>query len=247
MLSEIYCRLSDFTIYPHLISTEKHIRTNLFFSEEYYENLLEHYFDPSNSKIPVPKHYVPFVSCLLTREQRAVIGNHIYSQTGSERQTMNPYFFKRIFCRSVDGFEQAIFKDKCIGKGATVFVIRAKDTGEILGGYNPLSWQRSKVWFDTNDSFIFAITKKVVKTEEGIPSLSCEPVISSVKRFNRAIYNGFDISESCFQFGRDLKVCICDKFVYKHSTCEKRLLNDCVAEIDEFEVFQLVSRKEDIS
>src|SRR5204863_9113560 len=47
----------------------------------------------------------------------------------------------------------------CADKGPTIAVGRVRDTEEILGGYNPLSWSTSKEWGSTKESFIFSLDK----------------------------------------------------------------------------------------
>ena len=53
------------------------------------------------------------------------------------------------------------FRQMCTNKGPTVAVGRVKDTGEILGGYNPLSWKvNPKIYGEydlARESFIFLL------------------------------------------------------------------------------------------
>ncbi|CAG8732491.1 8777_t:CDS:2, partial [Cetraspora pellucida] len=48
--------------------------------------------------------------------------------------------FKLILRGSQDGFTPKKFHDHCDGKGPTLTILREKQSGEILGGYNPLNW-----------------------------------------------------------------------------------------------------------
>jgi hypothetical protein len=45
------------------------------------------------------------------------------------------------------------------GHSGTLVIIKVKGTDEILGGYNPLMWDKntSGVFKETNDSFIFSL------------------------------------------------------------------------------------------
>jgi len=214
------------------------------FRENYYEDLLEHYFDPGSSKIPVPQQYVPFESNLLLRKHCKSIEAWIQA---SESPTKKSYLFKRIFCGTIDGLDKSIFSEKCVNKGATVFVVATNGTGRILGGYNPFGWQKSSKWFETKDSFIFLMRSLVLKTVDGVPLLTYQTVLSSVKNSSRAIYNQVDNEENChFSFGGDLEVYISStghQYVYKHGAYSQRLLDDCVCDIDEIEVFQVIVRE----
>ena len=74
------------------------------------------------------------------------------------------------------------FRQMCTNKGPTVAVGRVKDTGEILGGYNPLSWKANSggEYVSTRESFIFSLDKND----------AAKNIISFVKKdyINEAIY-----------------------------------------------------------
>jgi len=76
------------------------------------------------------------------------------------------------------------FRQMCTNKGPTVAVGRVKDTGEILGGYNPLSWSTSNRYVSTKASFIFSLDKNDVEKN----------IISFVKKeqIHNAIYEYLD-------------------------------------------------------
>ncbi|CAG8543147.1 555_t:CDS:2 [Paraglomus occultum] len=214
------------------------------FPEDFYEDLLEHYFDPSNSRISAPRQYVPFEANLLLRKHCKSIETWIQERTASESLTKKSYLFKRIFCGSIDGLDKSTFSEKCVNKGPTVFVVSTNGTGRILGGYNPFGWEKSSKWFETKDSFIFLMRSSILKTEDGVPLLTYQTVLSSVKNSSHAIYNQVDGEEKChFSFGGDLEVYISStghQYVYKHGAYSQRLLEDCVCNIDEIEVFQVI-------
>ncbi|RHZ76538.1 hypothetical protein Glove_196g119 [Diversispora epigaea] len=60
-----------------------------------------------------------------------------------------------------DGFAPQTFWNICHGHAPTVVVAKVKGTDEIIGGYNPLTWDNSNPpfsqWKITNDSFIFSL------------------------------------------------------------------------------------------
>ncbi|GES72663.1 hypothetical protein GLOIN_2v1790646 [Rhizophagus clarus] len=66
-----------------------------------------------------------------------------------------PYEFNLIFRGSWDSFDAISFHNKCDNKGATIIVIKIKNSNQSIGGYNPLDWSglEQKI---TSDSFIFS-------------------------------------------------------------------------------------------
>ncbi|CAG8502161.1 15138_t:CDS:2 [Racocetra fulgida] len=58
-----------------------------------------------------------------------------------------------------DGFKKSTFYNKCKDKDNTVIVLKVEKTGEILGGYNPLKWERiiGRKYKETDASFIFSL------------------------------------------------------------------------------------------
>jgi len=45
-----------------------------------------------------------------------------------------------IFRGTKDGFTASAFHTKCDNKGATITIVKAKNNGNVFGGYNPKSW-----------------------------------------------------------------------------------------------------------
>src|SRR5205085_133811 len=75
------------------------------------------------------------------------------------------YEFKLILSRTQDGFSRSVFEDKCYNIKQTMVVIKIKETGELVGGYNPVCWNIKEkslneiYWIETDKSFIFKIDK----------------------------------------------------------------------------------------
>ncbi|CAB4399551.1 unnamed protein product [Rhizophagus irregularis] len=78
----------------------------------------------------------------------------------------NFYNFKLIYRKSRDG--NNIIRNKCIGQGAVLILIKTKFSGKIFGGYNPIGWhdnynsgyffRNNKQYLSTTESFIFSFT-----------------------------------------------------------------------------------------
>jgi len=72
--------------------------------------------------------------------------------------------FTLIYSGSRDGFNAKKFHDKCDGKGPTFTMVRAKETGNIFGGYFEGSWAGSQ--YKTEKSWLYSLknsTGKVLK------------------------------------------------------------------------------------
>src|SRR5436853_395421 len=54
-----------------------------------------------------------------------------------------PYRFDLLYRASMDGYTNVAFHAKCDNKGATIVVAKTKTSDQILGGYNPFSWDSS--------------------------------------------------------------------------------------------------------
>ncbi|RIA83347.1 hypothetical protein C1645_833994 [Glomus cerebriforme] len=64
------------------------------------------------------------------------------------------YKFNLILRGSRDGFNANTFHEKCDNKGATIIVAKIKGTNRVVGGYNPLDWSGNGDKF-TSESFIY--------------------------------------------------------------------------------------------
>ncbi|RGB22855.1 hypothetical protein C1646_775419 [Rhizophagus diaphanus] len=71
-----------------------------------------------------------------------------------------PYEFKLLYRTSRDGNTAEEFHTRCDNKGATIVIVKIKNSEQIIGGYNPLFWDSSNSVKSTKDSFIFSITDK---------------------------------------------------------------------------------------
>ncbi|RHZ67387.1 hypothetical protein Glove_301g65 [Diversispora epigaea] len=82
---------------------------------------------------------------------------------------------------SPHGFVPQTFWNMCHGHVCTVVLVKVKGTDEIIGGYNPLTWDKNAYgrWIETKDSFIFSL--KIGNIQNSI--------LSRVKNPKCAIYN----------------------------------------------------------
>ncbi|EXX54927.1 hypothetical protein RirG_230020 [Rhizophagus irregularis DAOM 197198w] len=209
--------------------------------QQLYENLIDSYMDPDSNPIEnilLPRKNIKFdidskivnlnIISTVSRWIDEVDVNYEFSHF---RELYFPYEFKLLLRGSRNGFTPKKFHDFCDGKPYTVTFIKVRGTEEIIGGYNPLIWESSRVWGETEDSFIFSFKNR-------------DAVISSVKNPNYAI----DYSTICGpQFGYDLTICSTDKLVnYSKIFCKQHFYEKKIRDtedeflIEDYEVFQLI-------
>ncbi|EXX69231.1 hypothetical protein GLOIN_2v1837917 [Rhizophagus irregularis DAOM 181602=DAOM 197198] len=71
-----------------------------------------------------------------------------------------PYKFKLLYRRSRDGNTSKAFHEKCDNIESTIVIAKITNTEQIVGGYNPLFWDKSENFKSTKDSFIFSFIDK---------------------------------------------------------------------------------------
>ncbi|CAI2166464.1 1522_t:CDS:1 [Funneliformis geosporum] len=63
------------------------------------------------------------------------------------------YYFNLIYRGSRDGFDINTIRSKCNGRGPCILIIKTKENGTIIGGYNPLGWNynyRQQINYNNN-------------------------------------------------------------------------------------------------
>ncbi|RHZ73572.1 hypothetical protein Glove_230g23 [Diversispora epigaea] len=125
-------------------------------------------------------------STIINEEHASMISSWIDNRRTSYSLRNNPYKFQLILRGSLDGFSPRTFWDICDGHANTIVVTKVKGTNEIIGGFNPLAWDKTKEdWMRTNRSFIFSF--KDGSTQNSI--------LSRVKNEKKALWYPFNNSE----------------------------------------------------
>ncbi|CAB4431882.1 unnamed protein product [Rhizophagus irregularis] len=158
------------------------------------------------------------------------------------RELYLPYEFKLLLRGTRDGFTPKKFHELCDDIPHTVTFIKIKETGEIIGGYNPLIWKShsSGQWGKTKDSFIYSFKSK---------NEFKDPILSHVKVINHALYYHSGYGPT---FDNDLLLyekekiglkdydghsCRLDSYEKKIRTTERFILDD-------YEVFQIANKED---
>ncbi|RIB12957.1 hypothetical protein C2G38_2041393 [Gigaspora rosea] len=101
----------------------------------------------------------PF-STVINEIHAAEIASWIDKRADKYSTENNPYEFKLLLRGSKDGFTRETFWNLCDKQTNVIVVMKVKGTDEILGGYNPIGWEKPNLgttlkW--CNDSFIFSL------------------------------------------------------------------------------------------
>ena len=73
------------------------------------------------------------------------------------------YEFRLIYSGTRDGYARSEFEDRCYNINQTVTIMKIKETGELIGGYNPVCWNikgrppNDYYSIETDKSFIFKV------------------------------------------------------------------------------------------
>ncbi|CAB4412213.1 unnamed protein product [Rhizophagus irregularis] len=155
------------------------------------------------------------------------------------RELYLPYKFELLLRGSRDGFTPKKFHELCDGKPNTVTFIKVKETGEIIGGYNPITWKSIDYCKGkTKDSFIFSFKNKNIK----------DAIFSNVRDTGADFAVCYCQADGPF-FGRDIIIRASNESTnYDTSYCGKlhyeKMIRDTgnKFQIEDYEVFQIIKR-----
>ncbi len=128
------------------------------------EDVIEFHMTQNNKRpnddIDIQPQYI-YDSIIIKPRHFAIFSSWIEKKNDSYYKGRNiPYGFNLLYRASRDGYTAAAFHSKCDDKGATIVIAKVKNSGQIIGGYNPLQWDSSNSNKSTKDSFIFSFTDK---------------------------------------------------------------------------------------
>ncbi|RHZ87089.1 hypothetical protein Glove_40g92 [Diversispora epigaea] len=161
-----------------------------------------------------------------------------------------PYKFRLILRGSRDGLAPQTFWDICHGYANTVAILKVKGTNEILGGYNPLEWNKDYKnrdsnlfgisgcgWMETKNSFIFSLKNDNIHNS----------ILSRVKNSANALYYYADRNRYGLCFGDDDLTM--RNFSQKSSCkCQNRHYENHIRTTEEefsiidYEIFQIIKK-----
>ncbi|GBB93007.1 hypothetical protein RclHR1_00210003 [Rhizophagus clarus] len=153
-------------------------------SKELREEISKFHLDPEYKPTLnlLPRHFIN--STLVNQRHITLFINWINSKRGDNTIC---YKFNLLYKANRDGNTATAFHAKCDDKGATIVVVKIKNSEQIVGGYNPIFWDSSGSIKNTKDSFIFSFadkndlrSAKVVYSETGRKSIQCYSYLGPV-------------------------------------------------------------------
>ncbi|PKC00596.1 hypothetical protein RhiirA5_427943 [Rhizophagus irregularis] len=197
----------------------------------------------------LPSRFI-FDSKIINSKDAALIASWIDKKRGAPYIFKNiPFKFKLIYRASQEDFKIKKFHDNCDNKGPTVVVIKVYDSGEIIGGYNPLELRSYKILenerssllyyhddvynnhqHESSDSFIFSLTNRTI------------PAVLSRVISKREAITWCKNKGPCFGLHDLFIYSLNDNIVgkSKQHSYEKKVINKEIFEIEEYEVFQII-------
>ncbi|EXX57224.1 hypothetical protein GLOIN_2v1769268 [Rhizophagus irregularis DAOM 181602=DAOM 197198] len=139
-----------------------------------------------------------------------------------------PYSFNLIYRSSKHGYTTAAFHEHCDNRGASIVIGKVTNSDQLVGGYNPLSWDSNKSWNFTVDSFIFSsknrdnLQNTVVSYSFDEHSIYCDPLYGPA-------------------FGSDL-ICSSNGAWRSKERFYHKIDAPLDFEVDDYEVFQVIKR-----
>ncbi|EXX57222.1 hypothetical protein RirG_209140 [Rhizophagus irregularis DAOM 197198w] len=139
-------------VYPFKVIMPKSLVNNMIlFYMAQNKQLNEDKGPPRQSKCKID-------SVIINQKHIEIFANWIYRKVKVSEYI--PYNFHLLYRASRDGNMHEAFHEKCDNKGAPLVIVKITNSNQIVGGYNPLSWDTSNTWKSTYDSFIFSFTNR---------------------------------------------------------------------------------------
>jgi len=106
---------------------------------------------------------------MLTPHHYAVIANWIDKESDSHYKIHNnPYKFKLLYSHHIDNSMNLPILHSVLSKTATLIVGRTKNSDQLIGGYNPIGFNRRNLYRFSRNSFIF-----IFKDDDDFKSGKC--------------------------------------------------------------------------
>ncbi|CAB4410592.1 unnamed protein product [Rhizophagus irregularis] len=205
--------------------------------EAIFEDIVSFYFadtQPKN-KLPPRNGKLPVDSIIIKPKHAAILANWTQRKDANVKIPKDKYNFNLIYRGSRDGLDINTMRSNCNGQGATILVIKVKENGTIIGGYNPNGWpyqtgynngyyNNNYYWNNTTESFIFSL---------GDGKDSKEVKISRVTNGNCAIYEHYRVN-TALNFGNS------DLIINgANGTCNKGNYESNIMDINNFSIEEM--------
>ncbi|POG82120.1 hypothetical protein GLOIN_2v1498896 [Rhizophagus irregularis DAOM 181602=DAOM 197198] len=145
------------------------------FPENIFDDIVGYYIDPDSlpkSIILLQPRKPSFSSEIINKKHFAIISSWIDKENKYYEIKNIPYSFELLYSATKDGFDSTRFHELCDDKGPTLIIAKIKDTGKLIGGYNPGSWKFNTI---SDNHFLFSF-----KNENNVRS----PIITRAVNLN---------------------------------------------------------------
>src|SRR6266511_1652064 len=139
------------------------------FDKELYKEILDCYLDNEWQPRLLIQKGPRIAKGLLNYKMKILIYSWIDERNDELVNLYNlPYNYELIFRGSQEGFSKTIIEKKYFDIEQTVVIMKLKETGELIGGYNPVCWNLKEkssdegYWIETDKSFIFKIDENQI-------------------------------------------------------------------------------------
>ncbi|PKB94265.1 hypothetical protein RhiirA5_507662 [Rhizophagus irregularis] len=205
--------------------------------EAIFEDIVSFHFadtQPEN-RLPLRNGKLPVDSIIIKPKHAAILANWTQRKDANVKIPKDKYNFNLIYRGSRDGLDINTMRSNCNGQGATILVIKVKENGTIIGGYNPNGWpyqtgynngyyNNNYYWNNTTESFIFSL---------GDGKDSKEVKISRVTNGNCAIYEHYRVN-TALNFGNS------DLIINgANGTCNKANYESNIMDINNFSIEEM--------
>ncbi|CAG8491228.1 4848_t:CDS:2 [Cetraspora pellucida] len=174
-------------------------------SKNLQEDLLHYYLanDTPKSTTVLPPRVAPIQidSVLIGPQHTALIARWIDNESVIKQGSK--YNFLLLFRASRDGYSINALKQKCADKGSVILVLKIRDSGRLIGGYNSIGWKTEKIGpgQGASDSFVFTLGDG--RSPDGAKIARMISTAASDKDIDDLAWNG-----PRFGKGPDLWVCM---------------------------------------
>ncbi|GBB98060.1 hypothetical protein RclHR1_03130001 [Rhizophagus clarus] len=111
--------------------------------ETLFEDIISLYLtdtQPEKNTLPPRCGKITIDSAIIKLKHAIILAKWTQRKDANSKIQNGKYCFNRVYRGSRDGFDINTMRSKCNGQGACIVVIKVKENGAIIGGYNPLGW-----------------------------------------------------------------------------------------------------------
>jgi hypothetical protein len=222
----------------------------MIMNEDLYNEILEYHLAIDTWKPKLMLQKGSRSKSLLNLESKCLVSSWIDNQENNIYDKNNiPYEFKLLLREPRDNISKSIFNKKCGNIEKIIIIMKIKETGELVGGYNPVGWNikgkspTEEHWIETNKSFIFKIDEIQMK----------DSILSRVRMPSEALYIGgnqkpnhlIDFGDFYLKQKPEDEIYFRNqsyKNIYEKDLCLEKKFDISLLALDEIEIYQILNK-----